>query len=117
MNLQPPDPPGVGHCLRCDSGVTEDEQRAGICLDCQPAEDGEQPAFPVAANEYAGHGPSHGITIRDFFAAKAMNGYLANAWQAKELDDTGDSSGEQMRIVAEISYAMADAMLVARVKP
>ncbi|WP_256805007.1 hypothetical protein [Pseudomonas putida] len=58
-----------------------------------------------------------GMNLRDYLAAKAMNGYLANAWQAKELDDTGDSSGEQMRIVAEISYAMADAMLAARVKP
>ena len=58
-----------------------------------------------------------GMNLRDYFAAKAMNGYLANAWQAKELDETGDSSGEQMRIVAEISYAMADAMLAARVKP
>ncbi|WP_438279674.1 hypothetical protein [Pseudomonas alabamensis] len=58
-----------------------------------------------------------GVSVRDYFATKAMNGYLANPWQAKELDDTGDSSAEQMRIVAEISYAMADAMLAARVKP
>ncbi len=74
-------------------------------------------AFPTPASEYAGHGTAFGMTLRDYFAAKAMSGYLANPWQAKELDDTGDSSGEQMRIVAEISYAMADAMLVARVKP
>ncbi|NIE73036.1 hypothetical protein F3J45_00960 [Pantoea sp. Ap-967] len=79
--------------------------------------EGEQPAFPVQASEYGGHGTCFGLTIIDYFAAKAMNGYLANAWQAKELDDTGDSSGEQMRIVAEISYAMARAMLAARVKP
>lgn len=57
---------------------------------------------------------AQGMTLRDYFAAKAMQGYLANPWQAKELDETGDSSTEQMRIVAEISYAMADAMLVAR---
>lgn len=79
--------------------------------------EGGQPAFPVQASDFGGHGTCFGLTIRDYFAAKAMNGYLANAWQAKELDDTGDSSGEQMRIVAEISYAMADAMLAARVKP
>lgn len=72
-------------------------------------------AFPVAGSE---HGyPQPGMTLRDYLAAKAMNGYLANPWQAKEFDDTGDSSGGQMRIVAEISYAMADAMLAARVKP
>lgn len=74
-------------------------------------------ALPTPASEYAGHGTAFGMTLRDYFAAKAMNGYLANPWQAKELDETGDSSGEQMRIVAEISYAMADAMLAARVKP
>lgn len=73
------------------------------------------PAFPVPGLQH--DEDFNGMTLRDYFAAKAMNGYLANAWQAKELDDTGDSSGEQMRIVAEISYAMADAMLAARMKP
>lgn len=84
------------------------------------SKDTSGPAFPVtlpSGESYQGHLPHDGMTLRDYFAAKAMNGYLANPWQAKELDDTGDSSGEQMRIVAEISYAMADAMLVARVKP
>lgn len=57
---------------------------------------------------------AQGMSLRDHFAAKAMQGYLANPWQAKELDETGDSAAEQMRIVAEISYAMADAMLAAR---
>ncbi|MCY1190280.1 hypothetical protein D9M71_405950 [compost metagenome] len=114
---QPPEPSGVGRCLRCASCIEESEQVGGICYECQPAEAGEQPVFPVQASEYGGHGTCFGLTTRDYFAAKAMNGYLANAWQAKELDETGDSSGEQMRIVAEISYAMADAMLAARVKP
>lgn len=114
--LQPPDPPEDGHCLRCGAFVIRDEQRAGICIDCQPVEDGSHPAFPVRASEYGGHGTCFGVSTRDYFAAKAMNGYLANAWQAKELDETGDSSTEQMRIVAEISYAMADAMLAARTK-
>ncbi|ASN67989.1 hypothetical protein 9F7_69 [uncultured Caudovirales phage] len=113
---QPPEPSDVGRCLRCSSCIGESEQVGGICYDCQPAEQGSQPAFPVQASDYGGHGTCFGLTVRDYFAAKAMNGYLANPWQAKELDDTGDSSGEQMRIVAEISYAMADAMLAARVK-
>jgi hypothetical protein len=68
-------------------------------------------AFPRTSDAY---GPEFGMSLRDYFAAKAMQGYLANPWQAKELDETGDSSTEQMRIVADISYAMADAMLVAR---
>lgn len=52
--------------------------------------------------------------LRDDFAMRAMQGYLANSWQAKELDALGESSAQQMATVAEISYAMADAMLKAR---
>lgn len=114
MNFQPSDPAPHGHCLRCKSFVIEDEQRGGICIDCQPAEDGEKPAFPVAANEYAGHGPSLGITVRDYFATKA----LPIAWQAFNdgfFDADGwDSINEG---VAACAYQMADAMLAARVKP
>ncbi|MBW1249000.1 hypothetical protein I7860_20180 [Pseudomonas tolaasii] len=54
------------------------------------------------------------MNLRDYFAAKAMQGYLANAWQAETLDSLGESSAQQMATVAEISYAMADAMLAAR---
>lgn len=78
-------------------------------------QDGGQ-AFPLGANEYAGHGPVSGMTLRDYFAAKAMNGYLANAWQAETLDSLGESAAQQMATVAEISYAMADAMLKERAK-
>ncbi|HDS1682144.1 TPA: hypothetical protein QEM39_003721 [Pseudomonas putida] len=88
-----------------------------MCYECQPATQGEQPAFPVQASDYGGHGTCFGLTIRDYFAAKAMQGYLANAWQAQELDSLGESSAQQMATVAEISYSMADAMLAARVKP
>ena len=52
--------------------------------------------------------------MRDYFAAKAMQGYLANAWQSQELESLGESSAQQIATVAEISYAMADAMLRAR---
>ncbi|MCV4343282.1 hypothetical protein [Pseudomonas capsici] len=113
---QPPEPSGVGRCLRCESHIDESEQVGGICYDCQPVEVGRQPAFPVQANEYGGHGSCFGLTIRDYFAAKALNGYLANAWQAETLDSLGESAAQQMATVAEISYAMADAMLAARVK-
>lgn len=54
------------------------------------------------------------MSLRDYLAAKAMQGYLANAWQAQELESLGESAAQQMATVAEISYAMADAMLVAR---
>lgn len=53
-------------------------------------------------------------SLRDDLAAKAMQGYLSNSWQAKEIDSLCESSCEQMAIVAEISYATADATIKAR---
>ena len=62
------------------------------------------PAFPVPINPgepYFGHSPCDGMTLRDYFAAKAMQGYLtANHFPV-------DS-------VARWSYEVADAMLRAR---
>lgn len=77
------------------------------------------PAFPAPEAAKARFGDSNpdaflGMSLRDYLAAKAMQGYLANAWQAQELDSLGESAAQQMATVAEISYAMADAMLAAR---
>lgn len=71
-------------------------------------------AFPTEESNYEKIWSSPGMTLRDYFAAKAMQGYLANAWQAETLDSLGESAGEQMATVAEISYLMADEMLRAR---
>ena len=49
--------------------------------------------------------PQNGMTLRDYFAAKAMQGMLAAC--------TGWSEAQQERL-AKCSYAMADAMLKAR---
>ncbi|MDS9590700.1 hypothetical protein [Pseudomonas sp. HTZ1] len=72
--------------------------------------EGEQPAFPVAASEYGGHGTCFGLTIRDYFAAKALAGFAANP----SMIDSNDSRACSW--VADCSYAMADAMLAVRVK-
>ena len=101
------------------------------------------PAFPVPLNQgepWSSTGPCDGMTLRQYaaiklrvpnsgtdwldemirtslrddLAAKAMQGYLSNSWQAKELDSLCESSCEQMAIVAEISYAMADTTIKAR---
>lgn len=69
--------------------------------------EGEQPAFPVAASEYGGHGACFGLTIRDYFAAKALQGICAHP----------DTWGRQVNEVAQVAYELADAMLAARVKP
>jgi len=77
------------------------------------------PAFPIhpgAAIDGQRVDETQGMTLRDYFAAKAMQGYLANAWQAETLDSLGESSAQQMATVAEISYCMADAMLAERAK-
>lgn len=49
--------------------------------------------------------PTEGMTLRDFFAAKAMQGMLAAC--------SGWSEGQQERL-AKCSYSMADEMLKAR---
>ena len=49
-----------------------------------------------------------GMSLRDYFAAKAMNGLLA-----AEHDDNERS----VKAIVQISYAIADAMLKARKAP
>lgn len=65
------------------------------------------PAFPIPLNEgqpYHGHAPCDGMTLRDYFAAKAMQGYLTHEQAANSPED----------VVAGWAYSMADAMLRAR---
>lgn len=47
-----------------------------------------------------------GVTVRDYFAAKAMQGFLSGPMNRVEFEGDAD--------VAHISYVMADAMLAAR---
>ena len=51
-----------------------------------------------------GRNANHGISLRDYFAAKAMQGFAANP----DMGATG------ARAVAKVAYAWADAMLKAR---
>jgi hypothetical protein len=60
------------------------------------------PAFPTATLAQKTEG---GMTLRDYFAAKAMQGMIGGDWPA--------SQSEQNHI-AEFSYQLADAMLKAR---
>jgi hypothetical protein len=62
------------------------------------------PAFP-ALNE-VGLEKAYGMTLRDYFAAKAMQGQINNPLPI--------GSDETHRLIAERSYRMADAMLKAR---
>ena len=61
----------------------------------------EQPAFPVVS-EILGH--SSGMSLRDYFAAKAMQGMLTRPGSVDPKQD------------AALAYMLADAMLVERSK-
>lgn len=62
-------------------------------------------AFPLDYDDNYGGGELHrGMTLRDYFAAKAMGGFFAA---------NPKITGEE---IAEISYEMADLMLKQRLK-
>ncbi|QPB12595.1 hypothetical protein [Providencia phage PSTCR7lys] len=68
-------------------------------------------AFPIPATEL--HGTHTGMTLRDYLAAKAMQGDLAS--QSVSLGHfANDASEESLVNRAEFYYRMADAMLKAR---
>ena len=68
------------------------------------------PAFPVpltdsqeSAWNAAGFSSANGMTLRDYFAAKAMQGWLAEGCE-----------GISVTVIAKFSYEMANAMLKER---
>lgn len=70
-------------------------------------------AFPLPATEW--HGADEGMTLRDYFAAKSMQG----DWSCQSgdsgyfIDCVNDDAIDK---AAELYYRMADAMLRAREK-
>ena len=72
---------------------------------------GELPAFPFVSEIY---GHSGGMTLRDYFAAKAMEGWIAA--QPSIHGEKLDGTKEHANLVAWRSYVMADAMLAERNK-
>lgn len=80
------------------------------------------PAFPIPlvhGQSWHGMGPCDGATLRDYFAAKAMQGELAAM-----VDPSGSQCGialdtpdEALARIAKHFYRIADAMLKARETP
>lgn len=70
-----------------------------------------EPAFP---NEgFNGWGePFKGMTLRDYFAAQALTG--AQIWDAVLNGKEATQFAEGVDKLAEVAYAVADAMLKAR---
>jgi hypothetical protein len=57
----------------------------------------------------------YGMTLRDYFAAAALQGWLATYGEDTPHPGLDETNGKAyMKSIAECSYEMADAMLAAR---
>ena len=82
-------------------------------------------AFPGKRMELTtnalGPGPNYieatypGMTLRDYFAAKAMQGLISSRF-LEAASSSGHPSSETAKLVAAFGYAQADAMLAERAK-
>lgn len=73
------------------------------------------PAFPVVGQWYGdklGGQLTHGMTLRDYFAAKALSGLLAGL--DRDARRFMEREAEPAAAMAKACYTMADAMLAAR---
>ena len=68
------------------------------------------PAFPAMHYDLADN--EHGLTMRDYFAAKAMTGLIAHEQKASHL--SGANIGDFDVRVAFAAYRYADAMMSRR---
>lgn len=78
----------------------------------QPAHEGYGPAFPTNTANDGSDGacyPNYGMSLRDYFAAKALQGFLSG-FQTRGFSITPEMQDK----IAEGMYSMADAMLKAR---
>lgn len=72
----------------------------------------DEPAFPVtscAEHEFVG------LTLRDYFAAKALDGFMHWALEQPHFEDY-DTAAKAAAAYAKSSYLIADAMLAERAK-
>jgi hypothetical protein len=66
----------------------------------------KQSAFPISGSQYR---HTEGMTLRDYFAAKAMQGAIAHGLFNADKANVGYAE-----YIANIAYVYADAMLKAR---
>lgn len=72
------------------------------------------PAFPNTGNANWKMPPAEGMTMCDYFAAKAMQGFMNEAEDIHML--SSEQRKELWRIVTGYAYEIADAMLKERMK-
>ena len=71
------------------------------------AKEDEFPAFPVTAGNSV---YTSGMSLRDYFAGKAITGVVAGYWSNQEMNELS------LVYLAEEAYNIADAMLAQRLK-
>jgi hypothetical protein len=72
-----------------------------------------EPAFPAPAG--VSHITEQGMTLRDYFAAKAMQAMVSHRRTQFETDNDDYSDWDEFfPIIAQESYSIADAMMKAR---
>ena len=75
-----------------------------------------EPAFPMfkpRIENYCQEEVIPGMTLRDYFAAKAMNGWASGRNNGSDFCQL-DHPAHDFKFVAESSYRFADAMMKAR---
>lgn len=68
------------------------------------------PAFPTNETHYEGSYAGQGMTLRDYFAAKAMQGFCVATVEDSPV------GGWDFKYLSEHAYRCADAMIVEREK-
>lgn len=87
-------------------------------LNAKPAIDDGGAAFPsheAADSDYRNRISGGGMSLRDYFAAKAMQAIVGNHEAMKEISNKKEGKAIKS-IVAEQCYALSDAMLEQRAK-
>jgi len=85
----------------------------------EPINDGG-PAFPVKTVSTDGFGnpilsvDEQGMSLRDYFAAKAMNGLLSMSGSTRDSGWSDLTVWQKLEVITRDSYEIADAMLKAR---
>ena len=79
------------------------------------------PAYPTEGYDHPNHGyvfGSPGMTLRDYFAAAALQGALACPTPAIQWVRLSEATGLTVdQIIAARSYELADAMIATRAQP
>ena len=105
----------VGEYRRTDESDAEYRVRlraaaSDAAISAARPNDGGQ-AFPLGASEYGGHGPQAGMTLRDYFAAKAMQSLVAPL-----VGMSAEDFEHHLSVTHKVAYKIADAMIAERAK-